>query len=113
MERRVIGPLSPRVDSLTAAIQVAEGIRRIPNPSPEALRSLLRFASNIPGGTTRAQKVDAAVVAQAAEAERGIHAEADRATRQASALWARDQLDDVQQLFGTRLGVTPRNGTAS
>jgi hypothetical protein len=112
MERRVIGPLSPRVDFLTAAIQVAEGIRRIPHPSPEAFRLLLRFASNIPGGTTREQKVDAAVVAQAAAAERGIHAEADRATRQAAALRARGQLDDVQQLFGTRLAVTPRTSTA-
>jgi hypothetical protein len=112
MEQRVIGPLSPRVDFLTAAIQVAEGIRRIPNPSPEALRLLLRFASNIPGGTARGEKVNAAVVAQAAEAERGVHADADRATRQQAALRVRGQLDDVQQLFGTRLGVTPRSGTA-
>lgn len=112
MEHRVIGPLSPRVDFLTAAIQVAEGVQRLPSPTPEAFRLLWRLAVNIPGGITRAGKVDAPTVARAAETERGVHADADLATRRAAALRARSQLDDVQQLFGTRLRVTPSNRTA-
>src|SRR5207237_10008386 len=56
-ERRVIGPLSPRVDFLTAAIRVAEQIQSIADPSPQALRLLWRFASNIPGGADNSGRV--------------------------------------------------------
>jgi hypothetical protein len=112
LERRVIGPLSPRVDFLTAAIQVAEQIGSIADPSPQALRLLWRFATNIPGGADNSGKVSAPTVARAAHAERGVHADADVAARREAAARARDQLDDAQQLFGTRLRVTPRTGTA-
>jgi hypothetical protein len=107
MERRVIGPLSPRVDFLTAAIQVAESVQRVAHPSSGALRLLWRFASNIPGGTTSGGKTDPRLVAEAAEAERGIHADADTSARAAAAARARAQLDGAQQLFGTRLRATP------
>jgi hypothetical protein len=40
MERRVIGSLSPRVDFLTAAINIAEAIGRLPTPIPSARRLL-------------------------------------------------------------------------
>ena len=53
MERRVIGPLSPRVDYLTAAIQIAESVQRIPSPGPAVWRLLWRFAANPPGGSAR------------------------------------------------------------
>jgi hypothetical protein len=119
MESRVIGPLSPRVDFLTAAIQVAEGIQRIPSPSPAARRLLWRFATNIPGGTGTVGsargpvgEASAPTVAQAARAEREIHAEADQAARHAAALRARGQLDDAGQLFGARLRLIPRAGSA-
>ncbi len=112
MERRVIGPLSPRVDFLTAAIAVADAIARIPDPGPAALRLLWRFAVNIPGGTSTPGKASPPAVARAAAAEREIHADADQATRRSAAARARGQLDDAQQLFGTRLRVTPRTGTA-
>jgi hypothetical protein len=108
MERRVIGPLSPRVDFLTAAIQVAGSIQRVSQPGPGALRLLWRFASNIPGGMTSGGKTDPRMVAEAAEAERGIHASADQVARRDAARRARAQLDDVQQLFGTRLRAVPR-----
>jgi hypothetical protein len=112
LERRVIGPLSPRVDFLTAAIQVAEQIESIADPSPLALRLLWRFATNIPGGADNSGEVSALAVARAAHAERGVHADADMAARRGAAARARAQLDDAQQLFGTRLRVTPRTGTA-
>jgi hypothetical protein len=112
MERRVIGPLSPRADFLTAAIQVAEGIQRVPEPSPAALRLLWRFATNIPGGADNSGKVSALTVTRAAHAERGVHEDADLAARHEAAARARSRLDDAQQLFGTRLRVSPRTGTA-
>jgi hypothetical protein len=111
MERRVIGPLSPRVDFLTAAIQVAEGVQRVSHPSPGALRLLWRFATNIPGGMTSGGRTDPRLVAEAAEAERGIHADADTSARAVAAARARAQLGDAQQLFGTRLRAAP--GTAA
>lgn len=113
MERRVIGPLSPRVDFLTAAIQVAESILRLPSPGPSALRLLWRFAANIPGASEAAGAMDPATVAQAAQAEREIHAERDFAVRQKAAQRARRQLGDAEQLFGTRLRALPHAGTGT
>lgn len=105
LERRVIGPLSPRVDYLTAAIAVAESITRIPDPGPEAMALLKRFAVSIPGampsrgGTPPAP----ARVTEAARAELEVHAERDQAHRRAAAERAAQQLDDAGQLFGSRL----------
>ncbi|TQS42565.1 hypothetical protein [Cryptosporangium phraense] len=107
MATRIIGPLSPRVDFLTAAIHLAEQLQRIPDPGPAATRLLWRFAANIPGA-----KQDPAAVARAAEAERQIHCDADGVHREDGAARARAQLDDVQQLFGSRLQtVRGRTGT--
>lgn len=108
MERRVIGSLSPRVDFLTGAIRVAEAIERLPAPVPAARRLLWRFAASIPGATASATQMDPGAVRQAAIAELGVHQAADRDTRQAAAARAREQLDDAQQLFGTRIQLTAR-----
>jgi hypothetical protein len=99
---RIVGPLSPRVQFLTAAIQVAEAIRRIKEPRPEAMRLLWRFAANIPGGTDGG--ADPATVIRAARAELVIHQDEDRRTREQAARRA-DALTDVQRLFGVRLAV--------
>ncbi len=112
VERRVIGPLSPRVDFLTAAIQVAEGILRLPAPGEAAMRLLWRFAANIPGAAERREAVDPRTVADAARAEREVHAQADQEVRHAAAARVRQRLDDAQQLFGSRLQANPRTGTA-
>lgn len=105
LERRVIGPLSSRVDYLTAAIAVADAITRIPDPGREAMELLRRFAVNIPGGTpSRGGAVAAPTrVAEAARAELVVHAERDQAHRRAAAQRAAEQLDDAGQLFGSRL----------
>jgi hypothetical protein len=118
MSRRVIGPLSPRVNYLTAAIRVAESLQRAPRPWQAAHRLLWRFAVNIPGagggqphGTTRG--ADPELVARAARAELEVHAEADAAHREATAARARAQLGEAEQLFGSKLRVAGRAGTAS
>ena len=103
MERRVIGSLSPRVDFLTGAIRVAEAIERLPTPVPAARRLLWRFAASIPGAADSAASTNPHEVMQAALAELTVHQAADQATRHAAARRARDQLDDAQQLFGTRI----------
>ena len=103
MERRVIGSLSPRVDFLTGAIRVAEAIERLPAPAPAARRLLWRFAASIPGAAESTGSMHPHEVTQAALAELAVHQAADRATRQAAARRAREQLDDAGQLFGTRI----------
>jgi hypothetical protein len=114
MERRVIGPLSSRVDFLTAAIQVAEAIGRLPGPSPAASRLLWRFAASVPGAGDNAATIQPQQVTLAARAEMEIHQETDLAIRRPAAQRARRQLDDATQLFGSRLSVsTPRAGSHS
>ncbi|GGK89997.1 hypothetical protein Sme01_50420 [Sphaerisporangium melleum] len=53
LERRAVGPLSPRVDFLITAIRLAEHLARMAEagerPSPAAHRLLSRLAHNIPG----------------------------------------------------------------
>ncbi|MFC7247608.1 hypothetical protein ACFQO7_34530 [Catellatospora aurea] len=105
IERRIVGPLSPRVDFLTSAIRLADHIDRLPNPTPAAIRLLWRFAANIPDAALRADAMTPTDVAQAAKAELDIHAEADRVQREAAGKRAKKQLDDVFQLFGTQLRV--------
>jgi hypothetical protein len=103
MERRVIGSLSPRVDFLTAAINVATAVERLTQPVPAARRLLWRFAASIPGAAEDANRMKPWDVIHAAEAERKVHEPADREARGAAARRAREQLDDAQQLFGTSL----------
>jgi hypothetical protein len=103
MERRTVGSLSPRVDFLTAAIQVAAAVDRLSSPVPTASRLLWRFAASIPG---TAQHGEPRTVADAATAELAVHEAADQATRKAAAARARAQLDEAEQLFGTRLHMT-------
>jgi hypothetical protein len=103
MERRVIGSLSPRVDFLTAAINVAAAVERLTQPVPAARRLLWRFAASIPGAAEDANRMKPRDVIHAAEAEREVHEPGDREARGAAARRAREQLDDAQQLFGVHL----------
>lgn len=112
VERRVIGSLSPRVDFLTAAIQVASAIERIPAPVPAARRLLWRYAASIPGAAASAETMEPRTIIEAAEAERKTHADEDAIVRADAAGRARTQLDDVQRLFGNRVREAGRH-TAS
>jgi hypothetical protein len=100
LERRVIGPLSPRVDFLESAIQVAEAIERIPGPVPAADRLLLRFAASIPGAAAAGESPDPGAVRAAAEAERRVHKDADARVRADAADRVRARLADAEQFFG-------------
>jgi hypothetical protein len=111
MTHRVIGPLSPRVDFLTSAIRLAEHLGRIPSANPSARRLLWRFAANIPGAATTTDSMTPAHVADAAEVELAVHREADRSHREAAAKRAREQLDHVEQLFGSRLRSISATGS--
>jgi hypothetical protein len=107
MEQRLIGPLSPRVDFLVSAINVAQAIERIPEPVPAARALLARFAANVRGSSTGTlrynpgSRIDPQVVIRAARAELEVHQEADHGTRADAAKRAREQLDDAEQLFGS------------
>jgi hypothetical protein len=110
MECRVIGSLSPRVDFLTAAINVAAAVERLTQPVPAARRLLWRFAASIPGAAEDVNRIDPRRVIHAAEAERKVHEPGDREARGAAARRAREQLDDAQQLFGTHLRAAAQPG---
>ena len=111
MPARIIGPLSPRVDFLTSAIRVAQHVERLKTAGPAALRLLWRFAANIPGAADGFDAMKPPVVARAAEAELELHAAADSSHRAAAAKRARAQLNDVDQLFGSRLNLASRTAT--
>lgn len=113
MTRRVIGPLSPRVDFLTAAIRIAEHLDRIGEATLPARQLLWRFAANIPSAVESFDAMKPDVVARAAQAELDVHADADRSYRDAAAARARAQLDDVQQLFGAPLGIAAGTATTT
>ena len=113
MEKRVIGPLSPRVNFLTAAIRVAESIERIPGPDMDVRRLLWRFAASIPGAAGSAPAMEPRAVADAAWAELRVHEAADVDVRRSAAQRARRQLDDAGQLFGSRLQVRQPGGRAA
>ncbi|MCG6493921.1 hypothetical protein [Kitasatospora sp. A2-31] len=106
LDRRIVGPLSPRTDFLTHAVGVAEQIQRLEtaghHPGEYAWRLLRRFAFNIPGAYESGEPDPARVIA-AARNESTVHHEADAAERTAAAVRARSQLTDVQQLFGAPL----------
>ncbi len=110
MDRRIVGPLSPRVDFLTAAIRVAERFRDLyrgnSGVSPESRRLLWRFAANIPRAAQSASTINPDEIIVAARAELAVHERADSEQRAESALRARAQLDDAEQLFGTGLRLS-------
>ncbi|TDD55326.1 hypothetical protein E1286_03835 [Nonomuraea terrae] len=97
LERRVVGPLSPRVDFLTCAIAV--GGQR--GGDERAVRLLIRMARNIPGATDGGLgPPDPERVIAAARAELRVHAERDTHDRAELARRAAAQLDDAARLFG-------------
>jgi hypothetical protein len=106
MERRIIGSLSPRVDFLIGAVNVAQAIEQVPEPVPAARALLARFAANVRGSSSAnsagrpAGRIDPQSVIRAAQAELAVHQDEDRAARAAAARRAREQLDEAEQLFG-------------
>ena len=95
LEQRIMGPLSPRVDFLTAAIRIAEAApcpeRRRRPANLAAERLLRRFAMNIPGAgpAQPGGSVTAETIAAAARAELDIHSARDQDDRAQAARRAR------------------------
>ncbi len=117
LEQRITGPLSPRVNFLTAAIRTAEAARALSGTGTAdaaAERLLRRFAMNIPGAGPAhpGGSVAAEAIAAAARAELDIHAAQDQHDRAQAARRARQQLNDAEQLFGTRLTAIAGTGAA-
>ena len=112
MERRIVGPLSPRVDFLTAAIRVAERFKAQDKDnsaaSADSRRLLWRFAANIPraAGSLSTMSPDEIIIA--AREELTVHERADFGQRALAARRARAQLDDAGQLFGAGLQLSRR-----
>lgn len=109
MRTRIIGPLSPRVDYLTAAIRIAQHCRDLSGDNVEARKLLWRFAANIPRAAASMSTMDLDEIAHAARAELGLHERADSEVRESAARRARGQLDDAEQLFGSALRLTRTN----
>jgi hypothetical protein len=105
MDARIVGPLSPRVHFLKAAIRVAGHLRNPEWATLPARRLLWEFAANIPGAARTFEQMTPDAVARAAAAELDIHEDADRSYREAAARRAIVQLDDLQQMFGASLGL--------
>lgn len=100
MDRRMIGPLSSRVDFLVSATRIAEQVDRLSDSASAARELLWRFASNVPGGVREAGVVDAGQVIAAATAELNVHRGVDDRSRHRAARRARSELSDAEQLFG-------------
>ncbi len=107
LERRMVGPLSPRVGLLTSAIRLAEHLSA--QPGEAGGRLLWRLATSIPGVSGGPDALDPAKVIEAARAELAVHEDEDARARRAAARRAAGQLaDPAAQLFGVRLGVADR-----
>lgn len=105
LHQRMVGPLSPRVDLLSAAIRLADHLHAQPDPTPEARRLIWRLANSIPGVTGTPDTIDAQAVKDAARHELAVHKEDDARHRDLAAHRAARQLDNPAQLFGVRLTV--------
>ncbi|MFI7444551.1 hypothetical protein [Nonomuraea indica] len=116
LERRVVGPLSPRVDFLTCAMAVARHLGADPVAAldPRALRLLARMARNIPGATDAdLGPPDPDRVAGAAARELAVHAGRDTRDRAELAGRATSQLDDRARLFGASTLITVARDTVA
>ncbi|WP_233434455.1 hypothetical protein [Nocardia yamanashiensis] len=109
LERRVVGPLSARVDLLTGVIRLAEHISAVGKVGPSGHRVLRQLSSTIPGVRNTSLEVDTDAVIEAAGNELAVHRDADVVQRWDAAQRAANQLSDpAAQLFGTRFGMTAK-----
>lgn len=107
LPQRMVGPLSLRVDLLTAAIRLARYTAEH-GSTPAGQRVLWQLAVSIPGATD-GKSIDPEVVLAAAVRELDVHSDDDTQQRADAAARAVRQLaDPAAQLFGVRLTVADR-----
>ncbi|MGX1805043.1 hypothetical protein ACWIGI_04955 [Nocardia sp. NPDC055321] len=107
LAQRMVGPLSARVDLLTAVIRLAEHASTLDEVGSGGRRVVRQLASTIPG--VRGARLDDAfdTIADAARNELAVHRDSDERARQAAAERVVAQVEDpAAQLFGTRFGTT-------
>lgn len=112
--RRLIAPLSPRVDMLKSTIALAREARHLTNTSQgDAMcRIVGRLGASIPGARAFGAPLDEVIVA--AEAELAEIEDIDARERAAAAKRAAKQLDAKALLFGAPLrSVTNASGRGS
>ncbi|MGN9780852.1 hypothetical protein ACTMTF_05450 [Nonomuraea sp. ZG12] len=113
-ERRVVGPLSPRVDFLTCAVRVARHLSGLPGSLPDGNRLLARMARNIPGaGDDAFGPPDPGRVIEAARRELRVHTGRDTRDRAELAKRATSQLDEAAGLFGAATLSTVAKGRST
>lgn len=113
LAKRMVGPLSPRVDLLTAAIRLAEHVASQQHTAVSGKRVLWQISTSIPGISGGPDRLDPSAVIEAARGELAVHLDEDSRHRAAAAERAASQLDDAAaQLFGARLGVATRRSEA-
>jgi hypothetical protein len=110
LEQRLVGPLTQRVHFLTSALRLADAAEHLAGEAgmPQPVQQLLlHYSRNIHGDTSRGL-LDLDALRRAAAAELEIHADDDADTRAEAAPRAREQLGDVEQIFGNILRDTAR-----
>jgi hypothetical protein len=110
LEQRLVGPLTQRVHFLTSALRLADAAEHLAGEAgmPQPVQQLLlHYSRNIHGDTSRGL-LDLDALRRAAAAELEIHADDDADTRAEAAQRAREQLGDVEQIFGNILRDTAR-----
>ncbi|AVV46816.1 hypothetical protein C6376_41355 [Streptomyces sp. P3] len=110
LEQRLVGPLTQRVHFLTSALRLADAAEHLAGEAgmPQPVQQLLlHYSRNIHGDTPRGP-LDLEALRRAAAAELEIHADDDADTRAEAAQRAREQLGDVEQIFGNILRDTAR-----
>ncbi len=113
-ERRVVGPLSPRVDFLTCAERVARHLGALTGPLPDGDRLLARMARNIPGaGDDAFGPPDPGRVIEAARRELRVHTARDTRDRAELAKRAAVQLNETAGLFGAATLSTVAGGRST
>ncbi|MFE3759449.1 hypothetical protein ACFXO9_34540 [Nocardia tengchongensis] len=110
-ERRMVGPLSPRVHLLTAVTRLGEHLTALDEVRPAARKMLWRLSVSIPGVAGFPDDIDPVAVVDAAQQELAVHRDADLREREVAAERAARQLGEpAAQLFGIRLGVAGKRG---
>jgi hypothetical protein len=110
LERRLVGPLSERVDHLTVTVNLARQLAWLRTAKPveaERVGALVaRYAMNVPDALEHPSALDPARIEKAALAELEVLGQPDTTWRAEAAATARELLTLDEQLWGVALPRT-------